>query len=137
MPTFVKKQILSLCSVLALTVHANGVNPPYTATYNEERKKEIDAANEKLLAASAQGNLKGVEQALELGASVLCEDSLGNTPLMLAVMYGQVAIIKKLLAYGPNLSHENVCGATALMQAEMKGQDAIAQLLLAHHAKED
>jgi ankyrin repeat protein len=93
--------VLSLCSVLA-DPSAQAAPSPITPEY---------------FAVLRNGDLQGLRDALDHGASANARDAEGNTPLMLAAVYADVSCAKLLLEGGAEVNVTNNAGATPLMRA--------------------
>ena len=80
---------------------------------------------ERLLAASREGRLGTVIDALEQGASPNARDAAGNTALMLAAQAGRVDVVRALYAMGALLDFANTAGQTAWELAQTAGHSNV------------
>jgi len=90
------------------------------------KKKE----NEKLLQASANGNITLIDESLSNGANKNYKDAKGWTALMFACDQGHAEAVRKLLNAGVDVNSRDEKGATALVYASVKGYVDIMNLLL-------
>ena len=90
----------------------------------------LSATDEQLLDFAAEGNLNGVDEALENGADVNARGEFGDTVLNLVAQHGHLEVAKHLIESGADL--ENIGGAnmTPLMNAALAGHIALVRLLL-------
>src|SRR3990167_4753558 len=87
--------------------------------------------NEDLLKAAENGNLVGVEAALDAGADVNnATEGWRITALIVAAVSGHTDIVRLLLDRGANINHDNNLGATALIVAAENGHTDTVILLL-------
>ena len=95
----------------------------------------IEILEKRLLLAAAHGDIKKVQQLLDLGVDPnKAKDMLGFTALHLAVCYNHLEIAEKLLAHGANLNAKNQVEATPLHLASKEGHPTIVATLLANGA---
>jgi ankyrin repeat protein len=91
---------------------------------------EENATNTSLMAATIDGDLDLVQQAIEAGASLDRYDwNLGYSPLGMAIDRGQLDIVQCLLTAGAN-PHTGNISTTALGLAAERGEVEIIQMLL-------
>ena len=92
-------------------------------------------ADQQLWRAARDGDLAGVEAALDAGAQVNARGEYGDSALNLAAEYGHLDVVLRLLAAGADI--ENLGGAdkTPLMCAAFAGQVPVARKLLDHGAR--
>lgn len=86
-------------------------------------------------AASRNGDIAQLNQAIGQKQNLNAQDSLKRTPLHLAAWSGHPQAVKLLLAAGANVGLAATDGVTALHFACMKGQAECAQALLAGGAR--
>ena len=91
---------------------------------------DFSKKNEKLLQASANGNITLINESLSNGANKNYKDKKGWTALMFACDKGHAEAVKILLNVGVDVNSRNEEGTTALMFASMKGYIDIMNLLL-------
>ena len=85
---------------------------------------------DQLLRAAADGDLRGVNAALESGVDVNARGEFGDSALNIAAQRGHKEIVERLIAAGANV--ENLGGAdmTPIMNAAVAGDVGIVRLLL-------
>lgn len=83
-------------------------------------------AEELLLAAAREGNIEGIQAALENGANIDTKDSRGRTALSLAADNNQAALVERLIECGAKVDVKNNNGWTPLMQAAYWGYDEVS-----------
>lgn len=88
-----------------------------------------------LLEMAGKGDVKGVRESLEKGASVNVRDPEGRTPLTESVWSGQVQVVKLLLERGANPNLRKNDGAAPLSIANGRGNKEIAEMLKKAGAK--
>ncbi len=112
---------LSLSNVLLLEcMHVQGLASP---------------ANQELINAAKNGNLEGVEAALNAGVDVNYADSDGYTALMWAAVYEHTEMVRLLIEQGADVNRANNNGTTALMWAAVYGHTDIVRLLIEQGAE--
>ncbi len=91
---------------------------------------EENATNTSLMAATIDGDLDLVQQAIEAGANLDRYDwNLGYAPLGMAIDRGHPEVVQSLLAAGAN-PHNGSTSTTALGLAAERGESEIVQMLL-------
>jgi hypothetical protein len=86
------------------------------ATKEKPYKNQYEA-DEALLAASAKGDLVGIEGSLHGGANINARDEEGRTPIMLAILKRQFQAVQLLVGRGADVNLRNRDGMTALQIA--------------------
>ena len=89
-----------------------------------------------ILAASEQGNVVDLKQALEKGVCIETRGRYGSTPLMFAAQFGHPSCVALLLNHGASMEAE-FYGTTALSCAAVEGQMECMALLLNRGAQID
>lgn len=89
------------------------------------------SANEALLNAANQGDLVGVEKALDAGANVNFRSCASQTALNLAVQNGCAQTVEILIAAGANLNLKTAEGYTPLTTAIVDKRSQIVEILIA------
>lgn len=117
-------------------------------TLSGDEKKEVGKAtsnimvtidkellNNVLLVATKGRDLKGVKEAIELGADVNTKNNYdglnhGDSPLFIAAQLGYDEVVKELLEHNPNVNAKNNFGRTPLLAAAYQGHVEVVKLLL-------
>jgi ankyrin repeat protein len=94
------------------------------------KTKHHSAPEAQLLKAAYEGNLDGLNMALQAGANVNVFDDQDISALRWAVQSGQPEAVRLLLDAGANINQQSESGWTALMQAVIAGNVATVSLLL-------
>ena len=103
-----------------------------TFLYNTFFLKDWDKL---LYAASRDGNLKGVDEALQNKANINTQQDKEKTPLIVACEGNHKDIVVKLLSSGQcKIDQQDLTGATALFVACKAGYTDIARLLISRSA---
>jgi len=102
----------------------------------------LSPADRDLLTAALDGDIPGVQAALEAGARINAFDDSGESALMQAAAAGQTHVVRHLLARGAdvhfaNAIHRHMRGDTALLRAAFRGHADIFQMLLEAGARTD
>ncbi len=100
-----------------------------------EPASPVVLANQKLLNAAIEGDLKAVQVALEEGADVNATDRNGNTPLILALWRRSNPIARLLIERGTDVNHTNNLGWDALQWAVKQNNPEIVRMLLLHNTR--
>jgi ankyrin repeat protein len=85
--------------------------------------------NLELLEMAGKGDVKGVQERLDKGASVNIRDPEGRTPLTESVWAGHVQVVKLLLERGANPNLRKNDGAAPLSIATGRGNKEIVEML--------
>lgn len=86
-----------------------------------------------LMQASAEGDLKRVEELLASGAQVNEKSFSGATALMFAAKSGHLEVVRKLIESGADITMQTRQGRTAIEFAQHAGRAEIVVLLEASH----
>ncbi|CAK8995295.1 Ankyrin repeat and KH domain-containing protein mask (Multiple ankyrin repeat single KH domain-containing protein) [Durusdinium trenchii] len=92
-------------------------------------KRQQDDKDTKLIEAAKEGRAHAVEDLLENGAEVNCQDKKGNTPLWYAVINRHAVMAQLLLKHGAFIDAMNEGGKTPLWEALTGGDDDLKQLM--------
>jgi ankyrin repeat protein len=92
-------------------------------------------ASDRLLEAASDGNLDGVEEALQQGADVNARGALGDAALNLAAQRGHKEVVQRLLDKGADIHNLGGADKTPIMNAAFAGNIGIVRLLLEKGAR--
>jgi ankyrin repeat protein len=92
-------------------------------------------ADDRLLRASAEGDLGALDDALHEGADVNARTELGDTALNLAAQNGRIEVVKRLLERGADIENKGGADMTPLMNAAVAGHIGLVRLLLDKRAR--
>lgn len=86
--------------------------------------------NEDLWKSAEEGNLAGVQNALDKGANINAKNAYGGTALFPAAGRGHLKVVKFLIAKKIDVSAKSKYGGTALFWAVEKGRVEIVKILI-------
>lgn len=96
-------------------------------------RDQVSRETIRLLAASAQGDVKEMDAAIKAGADINGANGVG-VPLVAAASRGNVEAVKFLLDKGAKIDSRDTDGMTALMMATLSGSEETVRYLLARGA---
>jgi uncharacterized protein len=100
----------------------------------EGEEAENFSADEVLLGSALQGDVEGIEYALEHGANLGARDGEGNSALLLAVSCGHKKATKHLLRLGIPINDVNEFGEGVLHLCFGSGMAELGTYLITHGA---
>jgi ankyrin repeat protein len=100
----------------------------------EGEESENFSADEILLGSALQGDVEGIEYALEHGANLGARDGEGNSALLLAVSCGHKKAAKHLLRLGIPINDVNEFGEGVLHMCFGSGMAELGTYLIEHGA---
>ncbi len=92
-------------------------------------------ASDRLLVAASDGNLEGVEEALQQGADINARGEFGDAALNLAAEHGHKEVVQRLLDKGADIHNLGGADKTPIMNAAFAGNIGIVRLLLEKGAR--
>lgn len=93
--------------------------------------------NEQLLKAAYDGDLDGVNDALQQGASIEAKEQFGDTALNQAAENGHLEVVKRLIEAGADINNKGGADKTPIKNAAFAGHVDIVRLLLEKGATVD
>jgi len=90
--------------------------------------------NEKLLAAARLGDAGQLEQLLDQGGQIDCQDVWGKQPIILAASRGDIAAVQLLLRRGADINAQDNWHRTPLIAAAQAGRTWVVDILIHHNA---
>ena len=98
--------------------------------YCGTKKKDNDVISKKLLEVATNGDTKGVEYQLKMGANFDFRIKDGPTPLIFAAVKGHTEIVNILIDKGADVNAKDNNNQTPLMFAALNGHTEIAKILI-------
>ncbi|MGY5852860.1 MAG: ankyrin repeat domain-containing protein [Candidatus Thorarchaeota archaeon] len=136
---FPSRKMDDAISVAQMSVSSSGyiveLLQKYRIKFVRPSAGDLEEADALLVTSSHDGDLVGVEKALEDGADIEVYGGRGLNSLLWASLRGRLEVVKLLLDRGADINATNRVGWTPILQASGGGHLEVVQLLLERGAE--
>ena len=124
--------MMNLSFVILLIISTSctgGENSQQEDQSSQQTSQKVEKPSMDIFAAVFMGNIKAIQQHIDLGTDLNGKDAYGSTPLNIATTFGKTEVALLLIKAGADLNATNADGSTPLHTAAFYCRTEIAEAL--------